>query len=951
MKNKTSLQLSLVAILFCGRVMSLAAQQQCQPPALPVSGPGQNIFSPEQEMDLGDAVAEHVQRNYQVIEDAEVTAYLKRIGDRLTVHLPPTNLRYQFFLFDFNDVNAFTLPGGRIYVSRKMVAFAQNEDELAGVIAHELGHIVARHSTIDMTLLFREVLGVTQVTDRRDIFAKYNQLIENAGLKRKAFEKLANHEEGGQNVADLIGLYAMSRAGYDPQAQASLWDRYHELKGKPGGGFLSDLFGRTKPAQKRFREMLRSLASLPAVCIGARLATNGGEFRDWQTAVVSYSGVIRKESLPGVLVTRTLTPPLRSDINHLRFSPNGKFLLAQDDSGINVLTREPLAPLFRISTPDARPALFTPDSRQIVLYTPKLRVEVWDIAEQKLKSAHEVVVRKLCLQADLASDGKTLACLDSDFGLNLIEVATGNVLMEKKSFSEMGLSDFYAILFADALAEQGIDLGDREFISMAFSPDAHYFVAGDRSVSYTFAGTRISELQSLAFDLTTRSPIPLKGDLKKIISTGFTFVGSDKLVGRHSEEPKKSGLYTFPSGQAIETFELFTSSFAQVTAGNYVILTNVGKLSGGLLDLSTRKVTHINNRPILDAYNDVVASEQRNGELGLFTISPGRPQTTKLPANPLGRLYALDITPDFRWLALSGYSRGAVWDLSDGSMVFYVRAFRGAHLGDDNILYADFPKFDQATRNIARLNLATKVIASGPVIETTSTRQGGAYVLRIKPEKKGGSSSENVVMEVFDSRTMTLLWSNAFPKERPSYWMTSRNGTITLSWPAKSKAAAAEMKSNPALIQQLNSLKEKEGDYFLKVLDLKTGQMLGQLMIETGKGSFRVKEVLTSGDWVVVSDSENRTLIYSLSNGQQVGKIFGRRPAISPASGLLAIEKEDGVLALHDLTSLEKRQQFSFASRISLHIFSPDGKRLFVLTADQKYYVLDVSSFAAPKPA
>jgi hypothetical protein len=204
-------------------------------------------------------------------------------------------------------------------------------------------------------------------------------------------------------------------------------------------------------------------------------------------------------------------------------------------------------------------------------------------------------------------------------------------------------------------------------------------------------------------------------------------------------------------------------------------------------------------------------------------------------------------------------------------------------------------------------------------------------------------------MDALDIRTLAPVWSVPFSKERPRYWVDARGGTITLSWPAKSKAAAAEMKSTPALMQQMNSLKEKEGDYFLKVLDVKTGQMLGQLMIETGKGSFRVKDVFTTGDWVVISDTENRTLVYSLSSGQQVGKIFGQRPEVSAASGLLCIEKEEGVLVLHDLATFEKRQQFSFTGRVSLLRFSPDGKRLFVLTSNQKYYVLDVSSFVAPK--
>jgi WD40 repeat protein len=949
MKKDNGLQI-LIPVLLSGVLAApLAAQQKCQLPALPSPTAGQNIFSESQEEDLGDAVAEHVQRDYRVIDDAEVTAYLRRIGERLTKQLPPTNLHFQFFLFDLNDANAFTLPGGRIYVSRKMVAFAQNEDELAGVIAHELGHIIARHSTIDMTILFREILGATQVTDRRDIFAKYNQLIENSARRPRATEKLENHEEGNQNVADLLGLYAMSRAGYDPQAQAALWDRYHELKGKTGG-FLSDLFGRAKPEQKRLREMLRSLASLPPECVGERITSTGAEFRQWQTAVVNYTGLVRKESLAGVVVKQTLSPPLRSDINHLRFSPDGKFILAQDDSGINVLSRQPLAPLFRISAAEAKPAQFTPDSRQIVLHTSSLRVETWDIADQKLKTAHEVVVRKSCLQTALSPDGKTVACLDSEFGLNLFEVATGAVLFQKKSFTEMGFSELLSFILSALLADQDADIGESDFINMAFSPDGHYFVAGDRSVSFTSIGTMATETQSVAFDLATRATVPLKGDLKNVVGSGFAFVGPDRIVGRNFQNPKKSGLYSFPAGQVIENFDLFTNSLTSVTSGNYVLLRNFAKLSGGLMDLTTRKITTINGRPVLDAYGDVLASEQRNGQLALFSLKGEVPQVAILPPNPLGRLYAADLTPDFKWLAVSGYSRGAVWDLTQARMVYYLRGFRGAYLGEDKIFYADFPKLDQAERNVAHLNLVTKETASGPVIENSSAQQLGAFVIQMKPVKKGGSYWENVVMEVLDARTLSPLWSTQFPKERPRYWLPPRSETITLAWPVASKAADAEIKDSPALKQQMSALKEKEGDYLLKVLDVKTGQMLGQLMIETGKGSFRVKDVFTSGDWVVISDNQNRTLVYSLRSGQQAGKVFGRRAAVSPASNLLCVEKEDGVLVLHDLTSFEERRHLSFTSPISLISFSPDGKRLFVLTADETAYVLDVASFAAPKP-
>src|SRR5688572_27211026 len=108
MKTKICLQLSLIFVYLNLVLPAPAAQQKCQPPTPPIAPSGQNIFSEQQEMDLGDAVAEHVQRDHRIINDAELTSHLRRIGERLTKHLPPTSLRFQFFLFDVNDVNAFT---------------------------------------------------------------------------------------------------------------------------------------------------------------------------------------------------------------------------------------------------------------------------------------------------------------------------------------------------------------------------------------------------------------------------------------------------------------------------------------------------------------------------------------------------------------------------------------------------------------------------------------------------------------------------------------------------------------------------------------------------------------------------------------------------------------------------------------------------------------------------
>ena len=255
MRSGSPIHLLVLILCLAGNAVTSAQQNNCLP--VPIAPPNrENIFSEEQELFLGEAVAERIQKDFSIIEDKALVGYLNAMGERLLRHLPLKQTKLQFFLVDLADANAFVLPGGRIYVSRKLVAIAQNEDELASVISHELGHLAAREIAVEVTRQFREVLGVMAVTDRRDVFERYNQLIDNVMRKRSAFKE--RDREKGQLVADQIGFNALVNAGYDPKAAARFWDRVTETKGKTGSWF-SDLFGTTRPEQRRLREMLNAL--------------------------------------------------------------------------------------------------------------------------------------------------------------------------------------------------------------------------------------------------------------------------------------------------------------------------------------------------------------------------------------------------------------------------------------------------------------------------------------------------------------------------------------------------------------------------------------------------------------------------------------------------------------------------------------------------------------------
>ncbi|HSE16139.1 MAG TPA: M48 family metalloprotease [Pyrinomonadaceae bacterium] len=937
---------------------SVSAQQQpCTQPLTLPAATEPNVFSDEQEVFLGDAVAEHIQKNYRVIEDPEITDYLTKIGERLTKHLPINRLRFQFFLVDLPDANAFVLPGGRIFVSRKLVAAAQTEDELAGVIAHELGHLVVHQGAMDTTRNLKEVLGITSVGDRRDIFDKYNQLIENYNKKPGVFRR--GDREKGQLFADQAGMFALVAAGYDANAMARFWDRITEAQGKKGSWF-TDLFGTTRPEQKRLREMVKAVESLPAECRQKSAATQSELFAQWQSKVVAYNGLGRKELLHGVLSKQQLTPPLLSDIIHLRFSPDGAYILAQDDAGINVLSREPFAPLFRIDTEfDTYYANFTPDSKEIVFYSDNLRVERWNIADAQRTDVKEVVLLKGCLQTQLSPDGKLLACLDPDFNLNLLRVETGETVWSKKEFYEPTYWDVLSILTQLRLrSDDNTDL-NIGVLNMRYSPDGRYFVAGYTTYRelHNPSGT-VGEV----IDTSTFTKVSIPDSLKKLIAGGFTFIGNDRMAGINRESAKKSAIVKFPSGEVVTELELWRKGMTGATRGDYLLIRPIKDYALGVMDINSKTITKANERAALDIYAPFFVAEMRNGQVGLYKLEKNELVATAVLSNfSLGRLRVAEVSPELKWLALSGRSRGGVWNLAKGEAALQLRNFQGGYISDDGYFFGEFPKTEDVERNVARFNLNNGEAVAGPKIEGESSHQYGQYLFTIKsakaaekppdpnakaPKVNPADYRKNVVIEMFDARTMKSLWKQPFPKEAPRVWIAPNNQTMALLWGVSTDAAKSEISSDPRLTQMLATMKEKEGDYFLKIVDAQSGNEIGKLLIETGKGSFRVSNIFAVGDSVIITDTRNRVLVYSLKTGAQKGRVFGAYATVSQASKLLCVENESGKLAVYDLETMDKRDEFIFTRPISMLRFSQDGRRLFVLTVSETVYILDVSSIA-----
>jgi hypothetical protein len=230
-----------------------------------------------------------------------------------------------------------------------------------------------------------------------------------------------------------------------------------------------------------------------------------------------------------------------------------------------------------------------------------------------------------------------------------------------------------------------------------------------------------------------------------------------------------------------------------------------------------------------------------------------------------------------------------------------------------------------------------------PIDDKTAVWQWGQFLITRKPAGKEGSLNWNAVLDVSDVRDGHSLWTRAFPKQMPALSFGKHEGTLLFSWQVDEDSAKDEIKKSPALQARLGAIHDRKTTYLIEVVDAKTGTPIGSLLIDTGKGSFKIEGAYSSGDWVVIDDSHDRTLLYSLKTGEQKSALTGDRSTLSQPAGLYIVQNEIGKLDLYDLGTFNRRCQLVFSSPVSMFDFSRDGTRLLVLTKAQTLYTFDTS--------
>jgi predicted Zn-dependent protease len=225
------------------------------------------LATPSGEAKLGSAAAKEVEQHVGLVRSPELERYVAAIGERLTKSSAVrSDIAYRFSVVDLPEPNAFALPGGYIYVSRGLLALLNSEDELASVIAHEIGHVSARHH-LRHSLLAAPLIPVRLATGigslATGIVSPSLGHVVGALGNAPGSIALATHSRGQEDEADVIGQQLVAGAGWDPRAIAAVMDaltREDELGGRdPNQTSFLDTHPTTPDRAKRTLERAATL--------------------------------------------------------------------------------------------------------------------------------------------------------------------------------------------------------------------------------------------------------------------------------------------------------------------------------------------------------------------------------------------------------------------------------------------------------------------------------------------------------------------------------------------------------------------------------------------------------------------------------------------------------------------------------------------------------------------
>src|SRR5437763_7057285 len=202
---------------------------------------GFNLFSPQDDVQIGQQSAAQAEQQLPIVNDAQTNAYINRLGERLAANAGGPQFQYRFRVVNSSDINAFALPGGFVYVNRGVIDQARTEGELAGVLAHELSHVALRHGTHQASKAYLAQAGISILGGLLGgrVGQGTAQIINAVGgLGLNAL--FLKYSRDLESQADVRGSQILAASGYAPQDMINFFHTLESVDTSEKTNWMSD---------------------------------------------------------------------------------------------------------------------------------------------------------------------------------------------------------------------------------------------------------------------------------------------------------------------------------------------------------------------------------------------------------------------------------------------------------------------------------------------------------------------------------------------------------------------------------------------------------------------------------------------------------------------------------------------------------------------------------------
>ncbi len=239
-------------------------------------------ISQQQEVQMGQEYAQQINAQLPIVRDPELNRYINVLGDSIARLTSRADLDWQFFIVDAQEVNAFAVPGGYVYINRGLIQRADQMDEIAGVLGHEIGHVVRRHTVKQMEKAQGANIGVTLACVLTSIC---NSQVAGAAINVAGGALFAKFSRSDEAEADNEGFKNVVKAGISPVGMVTMFQKLlEERQSRPGA---VDSWFLTHPLEEyRIRAVQAQINQLPPSTL-ARLGTDTRNFHAFKARIQS----------------------------------------------------------------------------------------------------------------------------------------------------------------------------------------------------------------------------------------------------------------------------------------------------------------------------------------------------------------------------------------------------------------------------------------------------------------------------------------------------------------------------------------------------------------------------------------------------------------------------------------------------------------------------------------